>query len=72
MSTKENVQKLQEQLNAAFAQRAQVDEQILGLRQTIQGINLGVELQKEIVLDEAREADARKQALEIVKDGDDS
>lgn len=48
MSIAERAKQLSEQLNNCLAQKAQLDEQINGLRNMINGINLGTELQKEI------------------------
>ena len=42
-------------LMRALSERAKLDEQISAMRNTIAGINLGVELQKEVASNEAPE-----------------
>ena len=43
----EQTQQLQQTLQSLMAQRAELDEKILAIRNTIQGVNLGIQYQKE-------------------------
>lgn len=48
MSMKAQAEQLQQNLNNLLSQKAQLDEQIVALRNLIQGINMGTQLQQEL------------------------
>lgn len=58
MSMKAQAEQLQQNLNNLLTQKAILDEQIIGLRNMIQGINMGTQLQQEL------DAEAKKAAPE--------